>query len=253
MKQSSIITTLLAEVISRRYGSQITTDIKSLNIDNFETYISQLADKMVMGNLLLDKEVLFKNASDNLLAGVLNLTHPIGSVYMSVNSTNPGTLFGGTWQQVTDDAYLKIVTSDAGVLGGTASNHKIPTGSIPSHNHTFTGTEKTTTSAIGSTTINSNGRTSYLKLIEIAGDDDTSVSGTNDFTASVKSTGDTYAKGGTFPKNYKQIDISYTPRVDVNITDHQHKFTPSGTIGNTGSGNAYYPYYYGVYVWIRIA
>ena len=26
--------------------------------------------------------------------------YPIGSIYMSVNSTNPGTLFGGTWQEI---------------------------------------------------------------------------------------------------------------------------------------------------------
>lgn len=28
---------------------------------------------------------------------ILNQVYPIGSIYMSVNSTNPGTLFGGTW------------------------------------------------------------------------------------------------------------------------------------------------------------
>ena len=28
---------------------------------------------------------------------ILNQVYPIGSIYMSVNSTNPGALFGGTW------------------------------------------------------------------------------------------------------------------------------------------------------------
>lgn len=28
---------------------------------------------------------------------VLNKIYPVGSIYMSVNSTSPATLFGGTW------------------------------------------------------------------------------------------------------------------------------------------------------------
>ena len=31
------------------------------------------------------------------LAGVVDLLYPIGSIYLSVNNINPGTLFGGTW------------------------------------------------------------------------------------------------------------------------------------------------------------
>lgn len=33
---------------------------------------------------------------------VLDLIYPIGSLYLSVNSTNPSTLFGGTWEQIKD-------------------------------------------------------------------------------------------------------------------------------------------------------
>lgn len=31
---------------------------------------------------------------------VLDLVYPVGSLYISVNSTNPSTLFGGTWEQI---------------------------------------------------------------------------------------------------------------------------------------------------------
>ena len=69
--------------------------------------------------------------------GLVNLLYPIGSIYMSVNDVNPQTFFGGVWEQIKDDAYLKIVSSNAGSLGGTSADHKIPLTSIPNHSHTF--------------------------------------------------------------------------------------------------------------------
>ena len=32
--------------------------------------------------------------------GVLNVIYPVGSIYFSINSTNPGQIFGGTWSQI---------------------------------------------------------------------------------------------------------------------------------------------------------
>ena len=31
---------------------------------------------------------------------ILDVVYPVGAIYMSVNSTNPSTLFGGTWEQI---------------------------------------------------------------------------------------------------------------------------------------------------------
>lgn len=36
----------------------------------------------------------------NLGIDLLNLIYPIGSIYMSVNSTNPSAIFGGEWQKI---------------------------------------------------------------------------------------------------------------------------------------------------------
>lgn len=49
--------------------------------------------------------------------------YPIGSIYMSVNSVDPGTLFGGTWQRLQDTFLLAAGSSySAGSTGGQA-NH----------------------------------------------------------------------------------------------------------------------------------
>ena len=126
-----------------------------------------------------------------------DLIYPVGSIYISVNNTNPSKYFGGTWQQITSDAYLKIVTSKGGQLGGTSSNHKIPISSIPSHNHSF---DKNANPA--------------FETVYISGNS------TSGMTSQASGYG---------------LTSGYT------------------SIGNTGGGEAYYPYYYGIYVFKRTA
>ena len=71
----------------------------------------------------------------------LDKVYPIGSIYMSVNSTNPSTLFGGTWVQLTDTfLYATSTTSDANVTtaptGQGEATHTLTTDEMPSHTHT---------------------------------------------------------------------------------------------------------------------
>lgn len=65
----------------------------------------------------------------------VDMIYPIGSLYITTSAINPSILFGGTWAQLTGDAYLKVVTSGAGSYNGTTTNHTIPINSMPSHNH----------------------------------------------------------------------------------------------------------------------
>ena len=54
---------------------------------------------------------------------------------MSVNSTSPATLFGGTWTRIKDRFLLAAGSSySAGATGGEAT-HKLTVSEIPSHNH----------------------------------------------------------------------------------------------------------------------
>ena len=46
-----------------------------------------------------------KNYLDNL---ILSKVYPVGSIYISVDSTSPATLFGGTWVQLKDRFLLGV-------------------------------------------------------------------------------------------------------------------------------------------------
>ena len=68
-------------------------------------------------------------------SAILDKAYPVGSIYMSVNSTNPKTLFGGTWVQIKDRFLLAAGTTyKAGTTGGEAT-HTLTESEMPSHNH----------------------------------------------------------------------------------------------------------------------
>lgn len=85
---------------------------------------------------------LLDTKQDKLVSGdidTFNLIYPVGSIYMSVVSTNPSTLFGGTWEQLKDRFLLGAGdTYTAGATGGEAT-HTLTVNEMPSHKHTLNG------------------------------------------------------------------------------------------------------------------
>ena len=66
---------------------------------------------------------------------LLDLVYPVGSIYLSVGSTAPSTLFGGTWTQIKDTFLLGA--GDDYTLGDTGgeATHTLTVDEIPSHHH----------------------------------------------------------------------------------------------------------------------
>lgn len=86
-------------------------------------------------------------------ANMLKTVYPVGSIYLSVNSTSPASLFGGTWEQIkgrfllasgtpsaNSDNWFGNVTggwnAGAGSTGGQ-DYHTLTVSEMPNHNHTF--------------------------------------------------------------------------------------------------------------------
>ena len=77
-----------------------------------------------------------KTETDNLLNNMIDTIYPVGAIYLSVNSTNPSVLFGGTWEQIKDKFLLSAGDSySAGTTGGEAE-HELTTAETPKHSHT---------------------------------------------------------------------------------------------------------------------
>ena len=79
--------------------------------------------------------------SKDLEAKILNKVYPVGSIYTSVNSTNPSTLFGGTWERFGNGKVLVGVDENDTNFNtvektGGEKTHTLTVDEMPSHSHT---------------------------------------------------------------------------------------------------------------------
>lgn len=64
---------------------------------------------------------------------LMDIIYPIGSVYISFNSTSPAASVGGTWELL-DNVFLYGTSGTIGVKGGE-SDHILTTNEMPKHQH----------------------------------------------------------------------------------------------------------------------
>lgn len=116
---------LITEATSK--NTTLSNTIKSATSKNTELQSSITRGEEVRADI----EEAIENLLDSKILG--NLVYPVGSIYMSVNSTSPATIFGGTWVQLKDQFLLAAGTKySAGSTGGSAD------AIIPTHTHTIT-------------------------------------------------------------------------------------------------------------------
>ena len=77
--------------------------MKQTSISNLNTKTEVNDDDyLIVDNLSSTNKILAKTILDTCKQELLDELYPIGSIYMSVNSANPSTLFGGTWEKIKD-------------------------------------------------------------------------------------------------------------------------------------------------------
>ena len=102
-----------------------TTKLNAANMNNIETGIEEL-----------------KEYVSNMKSNILNAAYPVGSIYLSVSSTDPSSLFGGTWEAWgsgkvpvginTSDTDFDTVEETGGVKSVTLTSAQC---GVPAHAH----------------------------------------------------------------------------------------------------------------------
>ena len=85
-----------------------------------------------------EKDAIYNRIENDIVSienNIVDLIYPVGSIYMSVNSVDPSTLFGGTWEQIEDKFLLASGTNYASGTTGGEATHTLTTNEIPSHSH----------------------------------------------------------------------------------------------------------------------
>lgn len=120
-----------------KYGGDITGDVRLTNVSRMNTAAKKIA---VFSNSNI---IEYRSASDlaadlgigDDTSSIADLVYPVGSIYMSVNSTNPSQLFGGSWTQIQNRFLLGAGTSYTNGSFGGAATCQLTAANLPSHTH----------------------------------------------------------------------------------------------------------------------
>ena len=204
----------------------------------------------------------------NYLYGQLQDTasklYPIGSVYISFNSADPSTLFGGTWVRLKDTFLLVNGDSYAPNTTGGSATKTIAVSNMPNHNHSVSSSGSHTHSATTSTAGNHSHTRGSMNITGTFGGTDVQGSYYGNGAFSITTRGNYRDAGGTYESNYgKNMNFdasrSWTGSTST-AGNHTHTVSLSGgnhthTTTNVGGGTPLniMPPYTTVYAWRRTA
>lgn len=168
------------------------------------------------------------NGNNNLnTSAVCDLIYPVGSIYLSIGSTSPATLFGGSWEKIKDRFLLGA--GDIYSLGNTGgeSQHTLLQSELPSHTHDVSGN-----------TLSNGAHTHQVR-------------GGANVSSSGKAGLESYASHYSSWRTISSSNSNGNPALSAG--EHTHSI--SLTSSSTGGGNAHnnMPLYIAVNIWKRTA
>ncbi len=178
---------------------------------------------------------------------LIDIIYPIGSIYMSVNSVTPSTLFGGVWEQIQGKFLLASDSNNpVGTTGGEATT-PLTVENLPSHTHS-------------GSSVSAGSHSHSRGGMEIGGN----FSVLND-AGNLSMTG-VYYLSGNYVQNRVSVD-TYSGNLDNRLLEFRASRNWSGNtsengghthtinVGSTGSGTAHnnMPPYLAVNIWKRTA
>jgi hypothetical protein len=126
-------------------SSNLTVDADTLHVDAANDRVgvntkNPEASLHLVGNAYVSGDL---DIAGNLGSSLVNLIYPVGAIYISVNSTDPGTIWSGTtW--VAFGAGRTLVGIDSGDASfnsveetGGAKTHTLTTAELPAHYHSY--------------------------------------------------------------------------------------------------------------------
>lgn len=157
--------------------------------------------------------------------------YPIGSIYISYNSTNPASLFGGTWEIYSSGKHI-VGAGNNGTTTYTASNTAgnatitLATTNLPAHTHTLTpsGTVSSTFTGSQVTTSSAGAHTHYLSWASVA---DTG-----------EGSGYGLGSGYTYWQNKVMVTGGSITLSSSTFSTSTHTVTPAGTVTSTFTGTS---------------
>lgn len=132
---SSIKNSSGTAVTSLSHGTTYTLTAGGTSVDF--TMPSQYSHPTTAGNKHIPsggsatKMLKYSSSGTVVWANIADVVYPVGSIYMSVNSTSPATLFGGTWVQLKDRFLLGAGDTYSNTATGGSATHTLTKAELP--------------------------------------------------------------------------------------------------------------------------